>query len=105
MVAEIEIALKQLLKFLGFDRTNFVEFTDQGKQEILCSVAVGRVELLPLGPVPPYLIGLLASSCGTHHRHWIVPGFPPEAAAAAEYYRYVGIGSSLSFRCPLAAVS
>jgi PAS domain S-box-containing protein len=96
VVAEIEIALKQLLKFLGFDRANFVEFTDEGKQEILCSVAVGRVALLPLGPVPPYLtwfVGELLAGRTIVIRSY--EDFPPEAAAAAEYYRYVGIGSQL----------
>ena len=96
VVAEIEIALKQLLKFLGFDRSNFVEFTDEGKQEILCSVAVGRVELLPLGPVPPHLswfVGELLAGRTIIIRSY--EDFPREAAAAAEYYRYVGICSQL----------
>jgi hypothetical protein len=34
VVAEIESALKQLLKFLGFDRSTFSEFTDEGNQGI-----------------------------------------------------------------------
>ena len=33
VIAEIESALKQLLKFLGFDRGVFAEFTEGGKQE------------------------------------------------------------------------
>ena len=96
VVAEIEIALKQLLKFLDCDRGNFVEFTDQGKQEILCSVALGRVELLPLGPVPPHLswfVGELLAGRTIIIRSY--EDFPPEAAAAAEYYRCVGIRSQL----------
>jgi hypothetical protein len=42
VIAEIESALKQLLKFLGFDRSVFTEFTDGGKQEFLCSVVAHR---------------------------------------------------------------
>ena len=92
VVAEIESALKQLLKFLGFDRSTFAEFTDEGKQDILCSVQVKGVEPHLLGPIPAYL-----SWFGTELRsgHTIVirsyEDFPPEAAAAAEYYRRVGI--------------
>ncbi len=40
VIAEIEGALKQLLKFLGFDRGVFTEFTEGGTQDILCSVVV-----------------------------------------------------------------
>jgi hypothetical protein len=31
VVEEIEIALKQLIEFIGFDRSTFAEFTDRGK--------------------------------------------------------------------------
>jgi PAS domain S-box-containing protein len=96
VVAEVEIALKQLLKFLDFDRGNFVEFTDGGKQEILCSVALGRVEPLPLGPVPPHLSWFVRELLAG--RTVIIRSyedFPPEAAAAVEYYRSVGIRSQL----------
>ena len=44
LVAEFENALKQLLKFLGFDRGTFTEYTEDGKQEFLCSVAVAGVD-------------------------------------------------------------
>ncbi len=40
VVAEIETALKKLLEFLDFDRGNFAEFGDGGKQNLLCAVAV-----------------------------------------------------------------
>ena len=96
VVAEVEIALKQLLKFLDFDRGNFVEFADGGKQEILCSVALGRVQPLPLGPVPPQLSWFVRELLAG--RTVIIRSyedFPPEAAAAAEYYRRVGIRSQL----------
>jgi PAS domain S-box-containing protein len=96
VIAEVEIALKQVLKFLDFDRSNFVEFTDEGKQEILCSVALGRVEPLPLGPVPSHLswfVGELLTGRTTIIRSY--EDFPSEAAVTAEYYRRVGIRSQL----------
>ena len=55
VVEEIEIALKQLIEFIGFDRSTFAEFTDRGKANFLCTVAVEGVEPLPLGAVPAYL--------------------------------------------------
>ena len=36
VIAEIESALKQLLKFLGFDRSAFWEFVDEEKPNFLC---------------------------------------------------------------------
>jgi PAS domain S-box-containing protein len=92
VVAEIESALKQLLKFLGFDRSTFSEFTADGKQDILCSVQVEGVEPHLLGAVPAYLSWFVTE---LRSGHTIVirsyEDFPPEAAAAAEYYRRVGI--------------
>jgi formate hydrogenlyase transcriptional activator len=52
VVAEIESALKQLLRFLGFDRSAFWEFVDEEKRYFLCSVAVEGVEPPLRGPVP-----------------------------------------------------
>ena len=92
VVAEIESALRQLLKFLGFDRSTFSEFTADGKQDILCSVQVEGVEPHLLGPVPAHLSWLvkeLRSGRTIVIRSY--EDFPPEAAAAAEYYRRVGI--------------
>jgi PAS domain S-box-containing protein len=96
VVAEIEVALRLLLKFLGFDRSNFAEFTDGGQQNLLCAVAVEGVQPLSPGPMPAFLgwfVGELLAG------HTIVirsyEDFPPEAAAAAEYYRSVGIRSQL----------
>jgi PAS domain S-box-containing protein len=92
VVAEVESALKQLLKFLGFDRSTLAEFTAEGKQDILCSVQVRGVEPHLLGPVPAYLswfVTELRSGRTIVIRSY--EDFPPEAAAAAEYYRRVGI--------------
>ena len=38
--SEIEIALRQLIAFLGFDRSSFAEFDAEGRLDVLCSVAV-----------------------------------------------------------------
>lgn len=97
VVAEIEIALKQLIEFLGFDRSSFAEFTDEGKANFLCTVAVEGVEPLPLGPVPPSLSWFVSELIAG--RSAIIRSykdFPPEAASAAKFYRRVGIRSQLS---------
>jgi signal transduction histidine kinase len=91
VVAEVENTLRQLLKFLGFDRGTLAEFVE-GKVDILCSVVVEGVEPFLPGPVPV-------------HQNWIAKelrsgrtivirsyeDFPPEAADTAEYYRRVGL--------------
>jgi len=46
---EIGRALRQLLEFLGFDRSNFVEFTPDGWATVLCSVATDGVEQIRSG--------------------------------------------------------
>ena len=52
---EIESALRQLLEFLGFDRSNFGEFNADGWAIILCSVAKGGVARYSPGPAPAFL--------------------------------------------------
>ena len=93
VVAEIGNTLKQLLKFLGFDRSTLAESIAGGKPNILCSV--GMEPLLP-GPIPA-------------HQNWFIKelrsgrtivirsyeDFPPEASAAAEYCRRIGLRSLL----------
>ena len=93
VIAEIEGALKQLLKFLGFDRSVFTEFTEGGKQEFLCSVAVARRGaascLAQYQPAGDWFVRELRSGRTIVIRSY--EDFPPEAAAAAEYYRRVGL--------------
>ncbi len=91
VVAEIESALKQLLEFLGFDRSTLAE-SIEGKQHILCSAAVEGVEPHLPGPVPAYqswFTKQVLSGRTTVIRSY--EDFPPEAAATAEYYRRVGM--------------
>lgn len=51
VVAEIETAVEQLFKFLGFARGTFGEFSDGGDLSILCSAAAEGIETVPLGRV------------------------------------------------------
>jgi PAS domain S-box-containing protein len=97
VVAEIEIALSQLLAFLDFDRCNFAEFTDDGKHNLLSAVAVHGVQSLSPGPLPPFLDWLVSELVAG--RTVIIRSFedfPPNAAATAAYYRDVGIRSQLA---------
>jgi formate hydrogenlyase transcriptional activator len=93
---EIESALKQLLEFLGFDRSNFGEFTADGRATILCSVAKDRVERYPPGPAPAFLSwynGQLRVGKIMHVRS--IDDLPPEAIGETDYYRRSGIRSSV----------
>lgn len=93
---EIESGLMQLLGFLGFDRSNFGEFTADGWATILCSVAADGVERYPPGPVPTfagwYLSRLRAERIV---RVRSVADLPPGAIEEAEYFRQSGIRSSV----------
>ena len=104
VVTEIESALKELLKFLDFDRGVFAEFTDEGKQDILCSVVARGVEPLLPGPTPAWadwLVSELRSgrtlSCD-HTRISRRRQLPQPNTIAASVF-----ASSLSFHCLLAA--
>ena len=95
VVGEIEDTLKQLIKFLGFDRGTFIEITDGEKQSYLCSAAVKGVEP-KRGPVPDdhsWFIRELRAGRTIVIRSY--EEIPPEAAASVEYFRRVGIRSQL----------
>ena len=97
IVSEIEITLRRLLEFLDFDRSNFAEFTDRGEHNLLCTVAVEGVKPLSPGPIPAFLgwfVGELLAGRTVIIRSY--EDFPTEAAAAAEYYRGIGIRSQLA---------
>jgi len=102
VVAEIEGALKRLLKFLGFDRSAFWEFVNDDKQYFLCSAAVEGVEAPSRGPVPPEL-GWFAKELRAGRTIVIRSDkdIPPEAAAAAEYNRRAGVRSVLVIPLPV----
>jgi PAS domain S-box-containing protein len=93
---EIESALKRLLEFLDFDRSNFVELTADGQFTILCSVAIDGVERYPLGPAPAFLTWYarqLVAGNIIHVRS--IRDLPPEAVGETEYYRRSGIQTSV----------
>ena len=102
VIAEIESALKQLLKFLGFDRSAFWEFVDEEKQYFLCSVAVEGVEPPLRGPIPADLSWFARElRAGRTIVIRSDKDIPPEAAAAAEYNRRAGIRSVLVIPLPV----
>jgi PAS domain S-box-containing protein len=93
---EIDSALRQLQTFLGFDRSNFFEFTADGWATILCSVARNGVEGYPTGPAPHFLSWYLAQIRSEKvMRLRSLDDLPPEAVEAIEYRRRSGIRSSL----------
>ena len=85
VVDEIDRALMQLLKFLGFDRSVFWEFVDDEQQNFLCSVAVEGVEPPPRGPMPSELTWFAKElRAGRIVVIRSDKDIPAEAAAAAE---------------------
>src|SRR6185369_13596847 len=96
VVAEIEAALAQLLKFLGFDRSAFAEIVEGDKQYILCSAAAAGVKAPSRGRIPAHFnwftSQLLSGRTVVVRSHEDIPS---KEAAAAEYYRRVGIRSQL----------
>jgi PAS domain S-box-containing protein len=102
VIAEIESALKQLLKFLGFDRSAFWEFVDKERQHFLCSVAVEGVEPPLRGPIPAELSWFARElRAGRTVVIRSDKDIPPEAAAAAEYNHRAGIRSVLVIPLPV----
>jgi len=102
VIAEIESALKQLLKFLGFDRSAFWEFVDEEKQNFLCSVAVEGVEPPLPGPIPADLSWFARElRAGRTIVIRSDKDIPPEGVATAEYNRRAGIRSVLVIPLPL----
>jgi PAS domain S-box-containing protein len=93
---EIDSALTQLQEFLGFDRSNFFEFTADGWATILGSVASAGVQRHPLGPAPAFLSWYLGQvRAGKVMRVQSIGDLPPEAVEQIAYHRRVGIRSSL----------
>ena len=102
IIAEIESALKQLLRFLGFDRSAFWEFPDKEKPHFLCWVAVEGVEPPLPGPIPAELSWLAEEL--RSGRPVVIRSdkdIPPEATAAAEYNHRAGIRSVLVIPLPV----
>ena len=92
--SQIEIALRQLIAFFGFDRSSFAEFDAEGRLNVLCSVSAKGVEPLPLGPMPSFL-GLYVREARSGKMIVLrsAEDLPPEAS-------HMGISSSVRSALP-----
>jgi formate hydrogenlyase transcriptional activator len=96
---ESEIRLVQVIlrEFLGFDRSTFAEFQDDGSLVVLSSTAAEGIEATPHGPLPDRLAWFMARL--RSGQSFIVQDssdLPPEAVGEAEYFRKTGLHSHLS---------
>ena len=95
---EIKEAQMMLQQFLGFDRSCFSEFQEDGSLVVLSSTAANGIEPTPVGQLPPQLKWffsklrtgemLVISNAGGD--------LPPEAVAEAEFCRRTGLVSHLA---------
>jgi formate hydrogenlyase transcriptional activator len=95
--AEIHVVQVKLREFLGFDRSTFAEFQDDGSLVILSSTAAEGFEATPHGPLPQSLAWFMArlrsgQSLVIHDSS----DLPPEAIGEAEYLKKTGLHSHLS---------
>src|SRR6266436_7517401 len=96
--AEMQMAQVVLRQFLGFDRSTFAEFQDDGSLVVLSSTAADGVEATPLGPLPTRLSWFIAKlrSGETLALQDPAKDLPPEAVGEAEYFERTGLHSHLS---------
>jgi formate hydrogenlyase transcriptional activator len=96
--AEMQLAQATLQQFLGFDRSTFAEFQDDGSLTVLSSTAVKGVEPTPLGPLPTQLSWFIARLRAG--KPFVVQDaahdIPPEATGEAEYFKRTGLRSHFS---------
>jgi formate hydrogenlyase transcriptional activator len=95
---EIKIAQIMLQQFLGFDRSCFSEFQEDGSLVVVSSTAIEGVEPTPVGRLPEQLswfFGKLRAG-----QIFVIPNsgldLPPEAAAETEFCRRTGLVSHLA---------
>jgi formate hydrogenlyase transcriptional activator len=95
---EIQIAQIMLRQFLGFDRSTFGEFQEDGSLVVLSSTAVEGFEPTPLGQLPAQLTWFLGQLRAGEAV--IIPNvaadLPPEAATEVDYCRRTGLVSHAS---------
>ena len=96
--AEMQMAQAILREFLGFDRSTFAEFQDDGSLVVLSSTAAEGVEVTPLGPLPARLAWFVAKlrAGETFVVQDPAEDLPPEAVGEAEYFQRTGLHSHLS---------
>jgi formate hydrogenlyase transcriptional activator len=95
---EIQLAQVALRQFLGFDRSTFAEFQDDGSLVVVSSTAVEGVEATPLGPLPTRLAWFIAKLRAGETLVVQDPtvDLPSEAVGEAEYFQRTGLHSHLS---------
>jgi transcriptional regulator with GAF, ATPase, and Fis domain len=97
---EVEIRVTQAIvrQFLGFDRSTFAEFQEDGSLVVLSSTAVEGVDTTPLGPLPSQLSWFVAKlRAGEVFKvQNQADDLPPEAVGEAEYFKRTGLHSHLS---------
>jgi formate hydrogenlyase transcriptional activator len=95
---EIHLAQTMLREFLGFDRSTFGEFLEDGSLVVLSSTAAKGVEPTPQGPLPAQLSWFLAKLRTGEIFSIQNPtrDLPPEAVGEAEYCQRTGLHSHLS---------
>jgi transcriptional regulator with GAF, ATPase, and Fis domain len=86
-----------LLSFLGFDRSTFGEFQEDGSLVVLSSATVAGVEPAPLGPLPGSLSWFIAKLRAGKISKIQNPDvdLPPEAIGEKEYCKRTGLRSHL----------
>jgi formate hydrogenlyase transcriptional activator len=94
---EIQIALVALRQFLGFDRSTFGEFQEDGSFVVISSSAVEGIGPSPRGPFLPHLTWYLSRlrAGETIVFQALAEELPPEAFAEAEHWRETGLRSHL----------
>jgi formate hydrogenlyase transcriptional activator len=95
---EIQVAQTLLRQFLGFDRSTFAEFRDDGALVVLSSTAKEGIEVTPLGPIPAQLDWFLSKLRAGEIFAVQSPAddLPPEAIGEHEYFQQTGLHSHLS---------
>ena len=93
-----QTALSRIREFLGFDRSTFCEFLEDGSINALCTTAVEGVAPVALGKLPLKLSWyhgkLLAGEMVIIHS--LPDDLPPEAVAEAEHMRSINLKSHAS---------
>jgi formate hydrogenlyase transcriptional activator len=94
---EIHIAQTMLRQFLGFDRSTFAEFQEDGSLVVLSSTAAAGGEAAPVGLVPSKLSWFIAKLRAGEMFVIQNPAddLPPEAVGEAEYFARTGVCSLL----------
>jgi formate hydrogenlyase transcriptional activator len=95
---EIQSAQIMLRQFLGFDRSTFGEFQEDGSLVVLSSTAVEGFEPTSIGQLPAQLVWFIGQlrAGETIVTPNTAVDLPPEAAAEAEYARRTGLVSHLA---------